>query len=54
MARFECGSCGCVYDEEKGDKSQDIPSGTLFEDLPNDWLCPECGSPQEDFEEQEE
>ena len=54
MARFVCNTCGCVYDEEKGDKSQDISPDTLFEDLPGDWLCPECGSPQDYFEEVEE
>ena len=44
MGRYECGSCGCVYDEDAGDASQDVSPGTPFEDLPNEWLCPECGS----------
>jgi rubredoxin len=54
MGRFECGSCGCVYDEYEGDASQDVPAGTPFEDLPDEWLCPECGSTQDMFEEIEE
>ena len=54
MTRFKCSTCGYVYDEEKGGKSQDISPGTPFEDLPSDWLCPRCGSPQDNFEEVEE
>ena len=54
MTRFVCDMCGCVYDEEKGDRSQDISPDTLLEDLPDDWLCPKCGSPRDNFEEVEE
>jgi len=53
MTRFKCSICGYVYDEEKGEKSQDISSDTPFEDLPSDWLCPGCKSPQYNFEEAE-
>ncbi|MHA2110865.1 MAG: rubredoxin [Candidatus Hodarchaeales archaeon] len=24
--------------------------GVKFEDLPDDYVCPECGAPKEDFE----
>lgn len=54
MGRFECDSCGCVYDEEEGDASHGISPGTPFEELPNEWLCPECGSTQDVFEETDE
>ncbi len=54
MGRYECGSCGCVYDEDEGDASQGVSGGTPFEDLPNEWLCPECGSTQDVFEETED
>ena len=28
-----------------------LPPGTRFEDVPEDWVCPECGSPKSAFEE---
>ena len=50
MARFECASCGFIYDEEEGDPSQGIYPDTPFEELPKDWLCPECDSGPDAFE----
>ena len=50
MAKWRCKVCGYVYDEEKGDKVNDIDPGTKFEELPDDWLCPVCGAPKDDFE----
>jgi rubredoxin len=35
--RHECVVCGYVYDPEDPDNG--IPSGTLFESLPEDWEC---------------
>jgi rubredoxin len=54
MGTYICGSCGCIYEEEKGDESQGVSPGTSFQDLPNEWACPECGSAQDVFEEQED
>ena len=33
-----------TYDPEAGDYERNIPPGTPFEDLPDDWCCPECGA----------
>ena len=41
--RYKCVPCGYVYDPAPGDPAHDIPPGTLFEDLPEDWICPQCG-----------
>jgi len=41
FARYECPACGYIYDEEK--------EGSRFEDLPDDWICPLCGSEKDDF-----
>ncbi len=41
FAKYVCAACGYIYDEEK--------EGTKFDDLPDDWLCPVCGSEKEDF-----
>ncbi|HZJ03789.1 MAG TPA: rubredoxin [Thermoleophilia bacterium] len=50
MQSYECKLCGYVYDPEKGDPSQGIEAGTAFEDLPEDWTCPDCGAGKEEFE----
>jgi rubredoxin len=48
-ARFECRSCGYVYEPNKGDNSSNIPVGTRFEDLPSGWRCPVCGARRPQF-----
>lgn len=47
-----CVSCFFEYHEELGLPEHGIPPGTRFADLPDDWICPECGSPKEYFEVQ--
>ena len=48
--KYECVICGFVYDEEKGLPEEGIAPGTLWEDIPDDWECPECGVSKYDFE----
>jgi rubredoxin-NAD+ reductase len=50
MARWECIVCGWVYDEAKGWPDDGIAPGTRWEEIPADWLCPDCGVGKEDFE----
>jgi len=50
MKKYECVVCGYVYDPEKGDPDNGIAPGTPFEDLPDDWSCPDCGASKDDFE----
>lgn len=52
MDRYVC-SCGYVYDPMIGDPIQNIAPGTAFEDLPDDWLCPECALDKEEFTKEE-
>ncbi len=49
MAKYECTVCGYVYDPELGDPDGGIAPGTLFEDIPDDWMCPVCGAAKSDF-----
>jgi rubredoxin len=49
MDKYQCNVCGYVYDPEIGDPTQNIPPGTSFEDLPDDWTCPECGASKDEF-----
>lgn len=50
VKRYMCLVCGLVYDEEQGWPDDGIAPGTKWEDVPANWLCPECGAGKEDFE----
>jgi rubredoxin len=50
MRKWECTLCGYVYDPEKGDPVGNIPPGTPFEELPEDWECPDCGATKDMFD----
>lgn len=54
MKRYECLICGEVYDPETGDFEGAIEPGIPFDELPDAWVCPECGAPMEDFMELED
>jgi rubredoxin len=54
MDKWQCLLCGYVYDPEVGDPTQGIPAGTAFEDLPDDWECPDCGASKDEFEQMSE
>jgi rubredoxin/flavin reductase (DIM6/NTAB) family NADH-FMN oxidoreductase RutF len=44
-----CGVCGYVYDPAQGDPAHGVPPATPWENLPDDWVCPVCGSSKEEF-----
>lgn len=48
--RYQCGVCGHIYDEAEGDPDSGIPPGTLWEDIPDDWRCPECGVDKSEYD----
>jgi len=50
MKKYEC-VCGYIYDPAKGDPDNGIAPGTAFTDLPEDWVCPECGLCKDQFTE---
>ena len=41
MAKWQCGLCSYIYDENN--------ESVTWEALPNDWICPVCGSPKSSF-----
>jgi rubredoxin len=51
VKKYRCTVCEYVYDPARGDPDNGIAPGTSFEDLPEDWVCPECGVGKELFEE---
>lgn len=52
MRKYVCGICGFVYDESQGYPEGGIASGTKWEDMPEDWVCPLCGAAKDAFGEQ--
>ncbi|MBD7914435.1 acyl-CoA dehydrogenase family protein [Clostridium sp. Sa3CUN1] len=46
---YVCTGCGYEYDPEIGDEENEIESGTLFEKLPEEWICPDCGEEKSNF-----
>jgi rubredoxin len=50
MQKWICTVCMYIYDPEVGDPDHGITPGTLFEDIPDDWVCPVCFVSKELFE----
>jgi len=49
MQKYQCDICGWIYDPEVGLPDEGIEPGISFEDLPDDFVCPECGAGKDDF-----
>ncbi|ERF86597.1 MAG: hypothetical protein C207_00092 [Bradyrhizobium sp. DFCI-1] len=49
FVKWVCITCGHIYDEALGDPSGGIAAGTRFEEIPEDWCCPECGATKKDY-----
>ncbi|GJP60943.1 hypothetical protein CLOP_g18160, partial [Closterium sp. NIES-67] len=47
--KWECKSCGYVYDQFKGDPAYPVAPGVSLKELPEDWLCPTCGAAPTSF-----
>ena len=47
--RYVCNGCGYEYDPAVGDPENDVRPGTLFDALPEEWICPECGEEKDQF-----
>lgn len=52
--KYICTICGWIYDPAVGDPDSGIDAGTKFEDIPDDWVCPECGVGKDGFEAYED
>ena len=50
MRQYRCNYCSHIYDEAEGDTDSGIAPGTLWEDIPDDWFCPDCGQPKSAYE----
>lgn len=50
MQKYSCSVCGYVYDPAIGDPTNGVKAGTAFEEIADDWVCPECGVGKDSFE----
>lgn len=50
MKKWQCIICGFIYDEAEGWPEDGIAPGTRWEDVPADWMCPDCGVSKAEFE----
>ena len=50
MRKWQCLVCSFVYEEALGLPDDGIAPGTSWDDIPDDWMCPECGVGKEDFD----
>jgi rubredoxin len=48
--KYQCNVCGHIYDEAEGDEDTGIAPGTRWEDIPDDWRCPECSAEKSEYE----
>jgi len=49
MKKWQCIFCGFYYDEAAGLPTEGIAPGTRWEDIADDWACPDCGATKADF-----
>ena len=47
--KYQCSVCGHIYDEAEGDADNGIEPGTRWQDVPDDWYCPECGVDKSEY-----
>ena len=50
LKRLMCLGCGFSYDESLGLPEHGLAPGTRWEDVPEEWICPDCGTPKSGFE----
>ena len=42
FARYQCPGCGHIYDEQRGNPREGFAPGTRWDQIPQDWVCPDC------------
>jgi rubredoxin len=50
LQSYMCVVCGLIYEEAKGWPDDGIAPGTRWADVPESWVCPDCGVGKADFE----
>lgn len=47
--KWQCTTCGEIYDEALGNPEEGLAPGTRFADIPASWLCPDCGATKDAY-----
>lgn len=42
LSSFTCPGCDYTYVEAKGEPREGFPAGTAWDQVPDDWCCPDC------------
>ena len=50
MKKYQCIVCHWIYDEALGAPNEGIAPNTKWADVPQDWVCPDCGASKQEFE----
>ena len=50
MKSYQCAMCSFIYHEAEGWPLDGIAAGTRWEDISDNWVCPDCGAMKEDFD----
>jgi rubredoxin len=50
VMKYRCILCGYIYDPAVGDPENGVAPGTAFKDVPETWVCPDCGAGKDQFE----
>jgi len=50
LKKYMCVVCGWIYDEKSGAPTEGLAPGTRWVDVPQDWVCPDCGAGRDDFD----
>jgi rubredoxin len=48
--KWQCLLCAFTYDEAQGIPEEGIAAGTRWADVPEAWICADCGAAKRDFE----
>ncbi len=52
--KYRCLLCSYIYDPAVGDPDNGVAPGTAFKDVPDTWVCPDCGAGKDQFEPAED
>lgn len=52
MEKWRCKVCDWIYDPATGDPDNGVATGTAWEAVPEDWVCPICGASKDEFEKE--
>ena len=49
MYQCQISNCGYIYNPDKGCKKRKVDKGVCWDELPEDFCCPNCGASKKAF-----